>query len=69
VGEWVILLRLDHRQPAELNETTSQQLRNELFNQEVSKAIEEIGPMLTTPEDVIRTGEREDQASLTAQEL
>jgi hypothetical protein len=69
VGEWVILLRLDHRQPAELNETTSQQLRNELFNQEVSKAIEEIGPMLTTPEDFIRTGEREDQASLTAQEL
>jgi parvulin-like peptidyl-prolyl isomerase len=69
VGEWVVLIRLDHRKPAELNETTSQQLRNELFNQEINKAIDQIEGVLIAQENVIGAGEREDQASLSAQEL
>jgi parvulin-like peptidyl-prolyl isomerase len=66
VGEWILLLRLDHRQPAELNAIMSQQLRNELFNQEISKTIEAIVSQLISPSEATETEKRESQASSIA---
>ena len=35
LGEWVVLLRLDHRQPAELDDNLRRQLQQELFNRDL----------------------------------
>lgn len=46
LGDWVVLLRLDHRQPAELDDNLRRQLQMELFNQELQNLIESLTPLL-----------------------
>ena len=52
VGEWFLLIRLDHRQPAELDERMSQQLRHELFNAELQEVIASVSAALLQGEEV-----------------
>lgn len=50
LGEWVVLLRLDHRQPAELDDNLRRQLQQELFNHDLQQLIETLTAALLPPE-------------------
>jgi len=47
IEQWVLLLRMEHRRPAQLNEATRQQLLNELFEKDLQAALE----TLLSPEE------------------
>jgi len=42
IEQWVLLLRMEHRRPAQLNEATRQQLLNELFEKDLQAALESL---------------------------
>ncbi len=50
LGEWVVLLRLDHRQPAELDDNLRRQLQQELFNRDLQELIETLTAALLPSE-------------------